>query len=152
MPTTLGKAFSVDWRGHPPHMLWPDVPVWYSWLETYGQFIRTLYYDCLLGGPALPPGALEDKLTYQWAYNISKRADAIAEMENEVWIIEVSTSPGLRAVGQLLSYQSLWLEDPKIEKIERLVLVCAEIDQDLISSAARYGIQTYVTPIIWTRG
>lgn len=132
-------------------MLWPDVPVWYSWLEKYGQFIDNLYYDCLLGGPELTPEERADKFKWQWAYNISKRADAIAETEDEVWIIEVSTSPGLRAVGQLMSYLSLWLEDPKIMKREKMVLVCAELDTDLIASAARYGIQTYVTPITWKR-
>jgi len=152
MPTTLGKSFSIDWRGHPPHMLFPDVPVWYSWLEKYGQYINSLYYDCLLGGPWLSPEAMADKMTYQWAYNISKRADAIAELDNEVWLIEVSTSPGLRAIGQLLSYMALWLEDPKIMKPEKMVLVCAALDTDLIACAARYGIQVYVTPITYPAG
>ena len=152
MPTTLGKPFSVDWEGHPPHMLFPDVPVWYSWLAKYGQYIETLYYDCLLGGPWLSPEAMKDKLAYQWAYNNSKRADAIAEMKDEVWIIEVSTSPGLRAIGQLLSYMSLWIEDPKINKPEKMVLVCANLDTDLIACAARYGIITYVTPITYKKG
>ena len=152
MPTTLGKPYSIDWRGYPPHMLFADVPVWYSWLEIYGKYIDKLYYDCLLGGPWMTEEALQDKLTYQWAYNNSKRADAIAELENEVWIIEVATSPGLRAVGQLLSYLSLWVEDPKIEKQEKMVLVCAELDTDLIACAARYGIITYVTPITYKQG
>jgi len=132
-------------------MLWPDVPVWYSFLQNYGKLFTSLYYDCLLGGPVLSREALADKLTYQWAYNISKRADAIAETRDEVWIIEVSYSPGLRAVGQLLSYMSLWVEDPKISKPEKMVLVCHEVDTDLLASAARYGIITYVTPVSWTR-
>jgi len=127
-------------------MLFPDVPVWYSWLAKYGQFIDNLYYDCLVGGPWLPEGSAPDKYTAQWAYNISKRIDAIAEMDNEVWIIEVATSPGLRAIGQLLCYWALWLEDPKIMKPEKLVLVCSAVDRDLIACAAKYGIVTYVTP------
>ena len=151
MPTTLGQQFSVDWRGHPPHMLFPDVPVWYSWLTTYGPYINKLYYDCLVGGPGLPDGPEVDKLAQQWAYNTSKRVDAIAETDKEVWLIEVATSPGLRAVGQLLTYWSLWQEDPKIMKPERLVLVCASVDTDLLASAAKYGILTYVTPITYKR-
>lgn len=132
-------------------MLWPDVPVWYSWLEKYGPYIKNLYYDCLLGGPWLTPEQLTDPFTYQWAYNISKRADAIAEMESEVWIIEVSYSPGLRAVGQVMSYISLWIEDPKIMKPEKGILVCGELDTDLIACATRYGIQAYVTPVTWKK-
>lgn len=132
-------------------MLFPDVPVWYSWLEKYGQYITSLYYDCLLGGPWLSGEDLKDRLSYQWAYNTSKRADAIAEMDDEVWIIEVSFSPGLRAIGQLLSYMALWAEDPKIIKPEKMILVCTDLDTDLISCAARYGIITYVTPITYKK-
>ncbi len=147
MPTTLGRPYTVNWRGKPPHMLFPDIPVWFSWLAKYGQFIDKLYYDCLIGGPWFPEGAEPDKFRRQWAYNISKRIDAIAEMEDEVWIIEVSASPGLRAIGQLLTYWALWQEDVKIHKPEKLVLVCSAVDRDLLACAAKYGIVTYVTPI-----
>lgn len=148
MPTTLGKPFSVAWRGRPPHMLFPDIPLWYNWLAKYGQFIDNLYYDSLVGGPWLPEGSAPDKFTSQWAYNISKRIDAVAELSDEVWIIEVATSPGLRAIGQLLCYWALWMEDPKIMKPEKLVLVCAAVDTDLLACAAKYGIVTYVMPIM----
>lgn len=147
MPTTLGKPFPVDWRGRPPHMLFPDIPVWYRWLAKYGQFIDNLYYDCLVGGPWLTEGQAADKFELQYAYNTSKRIDAIAETDKEVWLIEVSTAPGLRAVGQLMTYWALWLEDIKISKPEKLVLVCAAVDTDLLACAAKYGILTYVMPV-----
>lgn len=143
MPTSLGKAFDVSWRGSPPHMLRGDVPVWFRFLETWGEQFTRLYYDCLLGGPTLTEEEEQDPMKRMWRANTSKRADAIAELEGAAWIIEVAYKPGLRAVGQLMVYQSLWLEDPKILKPEKLILVCGVIDQDLISSAARFGILTY---------
>jgi hypothetical protein len=147
MPTTLGPRFSVEWRGRPPHLLFPDIPVWYRWLDRYGEFINNLYYDCLVGGPWFPEGAAPDKFELQYAYNTSKRIDAIAETDTEVWLIEIATAPGLRAVGQLMTYWALWLEDPKINKPEKLVLVCASVDTDLLACAAKYGIMIYVMPI-----
>lgn len=146
MPTTLGRPYAVDWRGRPPHMLRPDVPVWYRFLEKWGHLFVNLYYDCLLGGPYLTPEEEKDPIKRMWRATTSKRADAIGETEKETWIIEVASSPGLRAVGQLQVYMALWQEDPKIAKIERPVLVCDVVDTDLISAAARYGIQTYVMP------
>jgi hypothetical protein len=128
-------------------MLFPDIPVWYSWLTSYGQFITNLYYDCLVGGPWLPEGSAPDKFELQYAYNTSKRVDAIAETDTEVWLIEVATAPGLRVIGQLMTYWALWLEDPKINKPEKLVLVCAAVDTDLLACAAKYGIVTYVMPL-----
>jgi len=144
LPTDLGKSFGIDWRGKPPQMLETDHPVWYRFLARYGQYFVALYYNCLLGGPFLTPEQERDPLQKMWRRNTAKRADAIAELENEVWIIEVADYPGLRAVGQLEVYQTLWIEDPKIMKPERLVLVCERIDEDLGAACAQRGIQIYL--------
>jgi len=146
MPTLLGKPYATDWRGTPPHMLVQDVPVWYRFLDTYAHLFTRLWYDVLLGGPFLTPDQEADHFWRMWRANTSKRADAVAELKDELWIIEVATTPGLRAVGQLMVYQSLWIEDPKIDKPEILTLVCQHVDTDLLSAAARVGIRTYVTP------
>ena len=144
MPTTLKQPFSLDWRGDPPHMLPPDIPVWWRFLDTWGHEIKNLWYDCLLGGPFLTPEEEEDPLKKSWRYVNSKRPDAIAETKNEVWIIEVAANPGLRAMGQCLAYLSLWLEDPKIAKIERALLVVETLDTDLGAACARMGVLIYV--------
>ena len=144
MPTRLGPTYRIDWRGRVPHMLDPDIPVWYRFLTSYGTEIKKLYYDCLLGGPFLTPEQERDPFWKMWMFNTSKRADAIAETRDETWIIEVASYPGLRAVGQLQVYQTLWLEDPKIAKIERLLLVCERIDQDLGAACGKFGIQVYI--------
>lgn len=144
MPTTLGKQYSIDWRGDPPHMLQPDIPVWYRFLELYGGEIRALYYDCYLGGPYLSPEDEKDWMKRMWRANTAKRADAIGETDTEVWIIEVSNYPGMRAVGQMLTYQTLWLEDPRIAKLERLLLVCGRIDEDIAAACGKMGILVYV--------
>lgn len=125
-------------------MLPPDVPVWYRFLDKYGFAFRALYYDCLLGGPFLSPEQLENVMWVGWRKTVSKRADAIAELDREVWIIEVAAQPGLRAVGQLLTYQTLWIEDAPIRKPERLVLVCEHVEPDLMTACAKFGIMTYV--------
>ncbi len=144
MPTSLGRPYSLGWRGDPPHMLNTDVPVWYRFLEKYESFFDNLYYDVLLGGPTLTKAEREDPILRMWRTNNSKRADAVAELSDEVWIIEVAERPGLRAVGQLQVYRSLWIEDPPILKPEKMVLVAAAFDQDLLASAARIGIETYI--------
>ena len=144
MPTTLGRPYKTDWRGAPPHMLDADIPVWYRFLEKWGHSFLKLYYDCLLGGPYLLPGEEQDPLKRMWRQNNAKRTDAIAELENEVWIIEASSHPGLRAVGQCVAYQSLWLEDPQIAKIERPVLVCEILDTDVGAVCGRMGVLVFI--------
>jgi len=85
-----------------------------------------------------------DPLKRMWRYNTSKRADAIAETSTETWLIEVADYPGLRAVGQLLVYKTLWDEDPKIKKPVDLVLVSERIDVDLATACVSAGIKSYI--------
>lgn len=144
MPTDLGPKYSTDWRGKPPHMLEPDIPVWYRFLDRYGKYFLNLYYDSLLGGPFLTEEEKTDPMKRMWRANTAKRADAIAETEKEVWLIEVSNYPGMRAIGQLHAYQALWIEDPKIMKIERLVLVCERLDTDIGAACGKFGFQIYI--------
>jgi len=146
MPTTLGQPFLVSWRGRPPHMLKEDVPVWYKFLDRYGNQFEKLYYDCLLGGIYLTPEEENDVFLKSWRINTAKRADAIAETATHVWIVEVADVPGLRAIGQLQTYQAAWIRDPVIKKPEKLVLLCERIDPDLLDACAMNGIEVHVLP------
>jgi hypothetical protein len=125
-------------------MLAPDIPVWYRFLEEWSAHFISLYYDCLLGGPKPETGEEYDPMKRMWRALTSKRADAIAELENELWLIEVSAYPGMRALGQLLTYNTLWAEDPKIDKPVVMVLVADQIDPDVRLSYVPYGVQLYL--------
>lgn len=147
MPTSLGRPYATNWRGAPPQMLQTDVPVWYRFLDTWGHLFQRLYYDCLLGGPRLSAEQEKDPMWRMWRATTSKRADAIAELKDTCWIIEVAKTPGLRAVGQLQVYRALWIEDPKISKPEEMLLVYQDLDKDLIAAASMYGIRCYAQPL-----
>ena len=144
MPTDLGQKFDIVWRGDPPHMLDPDIPVWYRFLEVYGHLFNNLWYDVCVGGPFYTKKELEDPLKKMWYQNLAKRIDALAEVDKSIWIIEVSSDPGLRSIGQLSSYQILWNLDPKIQKPEKLVLVAGTLETDLLTVAGTLSIQCYI--------
>lgn len=144
MPTILGPKYSTDWRGKPPHMLAPDIPVWYRFLKEWDSHFTALYYDCLLGGPVVTEEEGKDTMARMWRALTSKRADAIAELEDEVWLIEVSAYPGMRALGQLLTYHTLWMQDPQIDKPVVMVLVADQIDPDVRLSYRPYGVILYL--------
>lgn len=146
MPTFLGDKYSPDWRGRPPHMLWPDLPVWWRFLDRYGPAILALYYDVTVGGPSPSWNLIEDPILRSWSYLTSKRIDVIAELFNEIWLIEVSDNPGMRAIGQLETYKALWAEDPLINKPVLPSIVGSYVDRDVISVAGRLGYQVFIYP------
>lgn len=144
MATRLGKPYSLDWRGDPPHMLKTDVPVWYRFLEKYSYPFQNLYYDSLLGMAQLTPDELADPLKRDWQILTAKRTDAIAELPDQVWIIEVAEEPGLRALGQVLTYQALWIRGPAIRKPEKMVLVAARMDPNLLDACGMHSMLVFI--------
>jgi hypothetical protein len=141
MPTDLGRPYSITWRGAPEQMLPPDVPLWHLFLDRYAATFEAFYYNVRVGGPSFD--GLDVDLTYakMWYASTAKRIDAIGEKKNELWIIEVASSPYLRAVGQCLSYKFLWEEDPKIKKPASMILLCYNLDSDLERILKRYKVQ-----------
>ena len=53
MPTDLGEAFEISWRGIPEQML-ADVPLWHAYLDTSAYKYQRFYYNVKVGGPDLP--------------------------------------------------------------------------------------------------
>jgi len=131
MPTQLGEPYSVLWRGKYPHMLDEDRPVWEKFLVQNIELFEKVYYDVRVGG-VIPPIEYGDEKSRRMFYEVTaKRIDVLAERRDEVWIIEVANRPGLRAMGQLMTYVTLWYDDPKIMKPAKGVLVAIAIDDDL---------------------
>jgi hypothetical protein len=89
---------------------------------------------------------VDEAMKRMWYASTAKRIDAIGEMKEEIWIIEVASSPYLRAVAQCLSYLFLWNEDPKIDKPAKMVLLCYFIDSDLRRILEHYGTSIIAIP------
>ena len=140
MPTQLGDPYEITWRGEPPQMLPADVPLWHRFLDHFAPWFSRFYYNVRVGGPDISKVDADPALAYCWYASTAKRIDAIGERTQEIWIIEVASSPYLRAVGQMVSYQFLWMLDPKIEKPIRNVLVCPYLDHDLELILTHYGV------------
>lgn len=140
MPTDLGQPYLQPWRGKYPHMLDVDRPVWDIFLDRNPNLFERIYYDVKVGGVYPGPEFGDETMRKMFYYNTAKRIDALGELKDEIWIIEVADRPGLRAVGQLTTYMALWFEDPKINKLAKPVLVCRSVDADLERALKFYGV------------
>jgi len=145
MPTMLGEPYSPTWRGKYPHMLQEDYPIWELFLTKHTTLFERVYYDVRVGGVMSedPTISEKDKLMF---YNVTaKRVDVVAELKEEVWIIEVASHPGLRAMGQVMTYFTLWYKEPKIDKPAKAVLVANVVDADLMEAMRINGVLVRLT-------
>jgi len=146
MPTDLGEPFEITWRGDPEQMLPPDVPLWNLFLDRFASNFERFYYNVRVGGADMTGIVGDEAMKKMWYASTAKRIDAIAEKKDEIWIIEVASSPYLRAVGQCLSYLFLWNEDPKISKPASAVLLCYSLDSDLERILKHYAVSIIKIP------
>jgi len=141
MPTDLGEPFDVTWRGDPQQMLPSDVPLWHRYLDKHANEFLQFYYNVRVGGPDVSKLDADATIKRMWYLSTAKRIDVIAERAEEIWIIEVASSPYLRAVGQCLSYLYLWNLDPKMTKPAKMVLLCYYLDSDLEKVLTHHAIK-----------
>jgi len=141
MPTQLGQPFSPLWRGKYPHMLPEDVPVWERFLSSNPALFQRLYYDVRVGGVSPSGEDVSPQMKRMYFDVTAKRIDVLAELDKELWLIEVASRPGLRAIGQLQTYLALWFQDPAIDKPVVPVLLCLAVDSDLKAALDFYGMR-----------
>lgn len=141
MPTELGQPYEITWRGAPQQMLPSDVPLWNLFLDKYASKFQRFFYNVRVGGPSFEGLKVDLAMAKMWYASTAKRIDAIGEKKDEIWIIEVASSPYLRAVGQCLTYHFLWDLDPKINKPVKDVLLCYHLDSDLEKVLKHYGVR-----------
>lgn len=122
-------------------MLPSDVPLWHLFLDRYASNFERFFYNVRVGGPSFEGLNVDAAMAKMWYASTAKRIDAIGEKKGEIWIIEVASSPYLRAVGQCLSYKFLWEEDPKIKKPAKMILLCYYLDSDLTRILKHYKVQ-----------
>jgi hypothetical protein len=117
-----------------------DKEVWERFIAKYGPMYLGFQYDITVGITSerivnLPEPYKKD------ATILSKlRIDAVGESPSNIDIIEVKPRGNMAGIGQLLTYKNHYLEEYKPTKPVRMVLVCADIDPNIIPLAEQNGI------------
>jgi len=115
-------------------MLSEDTEVWTKYLKSPLFLIKEVWYDVHVGKPVegLEPG---DKLGMRIASGITrKRIDVVARVGSGLWVIEIKPFAGMLALGQVLSYTRLFIDEFRPRGDVASVIVCGEADADLLDN------------------
>lgn len=123
-----------------PHMLAEDTAVWSKYLADPVIAIQEVWYDVHVGkGMLLPVGASD--LDKRISSGVSrKRIDVVASVQGVLWVIEVKPRAGMMALGQVLSYLRLFIEEYRPRGEVRGVVVCDSVDEDLLNEFEVDGV------------
>lgn len=123
-------------------MLASDIPIWERWIEKYGQSFIGFDYDIHVGEGIQPVEGTPENIARMAKTLTQKRIDALGHKNEELWIIEVKQRPGVSAVGQIITYLTLFRK--QFKPTRKLVPV---IVGDLVEPDIRTVLQEH--NIIW---
>lgn len=114
-----------------PHMLPREERIWDRFIELHGLPTGEIEYDMHLG-----VGAPIDPTWPPWMAGMVKtlsthRADVVVSRSDEVVIVEIKSVAGMGAVGQLVGYEALYLQQFGLDRPVRLLCVCEQLEADI---------------------
>jgi len=125
-------------------MLAEDTAVWTKYLASPLVTIKELWYDVHVGG-GIPLPAEASDMDRRIAAGISrKRIDVVARVGGGFWVIEVKPIADMRALGQVVSYARLFVQDYSPQGEVWPVIVCDSADADLLDEFDELGVAVIV--------
>lgn len=129
---------------HYPHMLAEDTEVWSKYLADPVAAIDEVWYDVHVGqAVVLPVGSTS--LDQRIASGISrKRIDVVARVDGSLWVVEIKPFASMLALGQVLSYTRMFVEEFRPVEEVVSVIVCDAVDVDLLDEFEALGVMVVV--------
>ena len=123
-----------------PHMLAEDTEVWSKFLADPMDAISEVWYDVHVGQAVLLPVGASD-LDKRIARGLTrKRIDVVCAVSGGLWVVEVKPVASMVALGQVLTYQRLFIEEYRPTREVLGVVVCDSIDRDLFREFEADGV------------
>lgn len=149
--STVGPVAQAE-RMKYPGLMPQEVAVLREWLRLHESEYDRFEYNVRVGA-GNDPGPTYDAKMRQMALDITrKRIDAIAYKGQEVTLIEVKKRATLAAVGQIVSYKTLWRADNPLSPAPYLLLVASSFDADVMpvlsENAVDYAIVAFNATLI----
>lgn len=122
-----------------------DCEVWTRFLEGERPEIYEVWYDVHVGRAVEVPEGGAEYLGAVAAGVSRKRIDVVARVEEGFWVVEVKPFGNMVALGQALGYLGLFVEEFAVGGGVWPVVVCDQVDVDVVSRFGEHGVVVYAT-------
>jgi hypothetical protein len=141
----LAQTLQAD-RLRFPGMLPREIIIFRNWLRMYESNWDRFDYNCRIGAGHDPGASWPDYIRKQAIANTQLRLDACAWKGDAPTLIEVKDRAGASAVGQLLTYEAVWLEDYPNGPPPALILVTNRLQNNILPLVRKGNIRLDVVP------
>ena len=131
------------------HLSRADAQIWTEFNQALPGFWRDPVYDLHVGyGPDLPEWLVEPWKTMALELG-RRRVDVFAWHANEPYIIELKPRVGTTAVGQVISYQTLYRFHPGGPLRPLMAIIAHQVDRDARAVCQNTNIRLLVKGSQW---
>jgi hypothetical protein len=117
-----------------------EIPIWQDWLALHEKEYDRFEYDVRVGESIIPPPDIDANIASMAIDLAKKRIDVVAWKGNSPTIIEIKDFAGLTAIGQLVSYPILFVNEFPDAMPPSILLVAARLLPDVAFILDTYGI------------
>jgi len=123
------------------HMMHEDYATWTSLLKSDQNELDEVWYDVHVGRPmAVPAGS--PAYMQDVANGVSrKRIDVVGRIGSSMIIIEVKPHANMEAIGQVITYADLFIEEFEIHGSVSAMIVATTCDADILEIARRQNVK-----------
>lgn len=118
-----------------------DFIIWQRLQPTLTLNSKYIYFDVGLGGAKEIPNEYEPSYIFMWQRLNQKRIDVLTDNEDLWQIIELRPRATSTAIGRLLQYKELWLQEPIDDRPIKLILATDLPDPDVLMLAKAVNIE-----------
>lgn len=129
-----------------PHLLPDDIALWEDFLTQHSAQFTQFEYDVRVGEGRQAADYYPDQIR-KMALDLSmRRIDAIGYTEAETFLIEITVSAGLKAIGQIITYPLLYKQTfPTATNLHPL-LVARQLEPDIRPALIEHQIDYILIP------
>lgn len=144
MPPELGARFEVGFAGRPRHMSAIDFELWKRFRLQHTLPFEALRFDVAVGRGAPPTPDVTPEVAAAWQRLTRQRLDVVGESAAGWTIIELRGAAGPGAIGSLVVYRDLWLDDPPDAAPVALWLVTDVLPENLQLTLQKQAIRLFL--------
>ncbi len=136
MKPSLKEGYPPGWQGFPMQMSPKDLELWVRFKEEYAREFKQFYFDVLIGDPVIEAPEEELNIRMYVEQTSRLRIDAVGEKDDEWWLMELRPNAAAGAIGSILTYKTLWEEDPPDRRLVTPVIVTDNTNKNIVRVCA----------------
>ncbi len=125
-------------------MLGEDIPIWDRFVDAYPDLFDSVDYDWRVGEGVNPDPEWAENYQRMVKMLSQKRIDVVGWNDDQPTIVEVKSRVGLSALGQILGYKTLFIEEFPHFPIPEVLIVTESIGDDDKRILNKHGIPVIV--------